>query len=133
MPGKMAEPRANTPPGWEGILKEGKIGYISNLIEKQHNNQLFTHNNRLTFIMDLDIAKGIIYGLAIGDALGRPTEFLPLLQIKSEYGQDGITDLPDPALYNDDTQMSIAIAEALIKAGEKDIESIMLAEKKETL
>jgi ADP-ribosylglycohydrolase len=77
--------------------------------------------------MDLDKAKGIIYGLGIGDALGRPTEFLSLSQIKSEYGQDGITDLPDPALYTDDTQMSIAIAEALIKADEKDIESIMLA------
>ena len=26
--------------------------------------------------MDLNKAKGVIYGLAIGDALGRPTEFL---------------------------------------------------------
>ena len=76
----MCEPRANTTPEWKGILKEGKIRYINILIEKQHNTRLFTHNNRVRFIMDLDKAKGIIYGLAIGDALGRPTEFLSLSQ-----------------------------------------------------
>ena len=76
---------------------------------------------------DLTKAKGIIYGLTIGDALGRPTEFLPLDSIKVKYGDRGIQELPEPALFTDDTQMSIAIAEALIKADEKDIESIMLA------
>jgi ADP-ribosylglycohydrolase len=81
--------------------------------------------------MDIDKAKGIIYGLAIGDALGRPTEFMSLSAIKAEYGEKGIQDLPKPALFTDDTQMSIAIAEALIKAGEKDLESIMLAVKEE--
>jgi len=43
----------------------------------------------------------------------------------------GIQDLPDPALFTDDTQMSVAIAEALVKAGEKDIEPIMVAIKDE--
>ncbi|MFC1868755.1 ADP-ribosylglycohydrolase family protein [Thermodesulfobacteriota bacterium] len=81
--------------------------------------------------MDLDKAKGIMYSLAIGDALGRPTEFMSLSSIKRTYGEEGIADLPDPAFYTDDTQMSIAIAEALIKAGEKDIESIMLVVKEE--
>ena len=75
--------------------------------------------------MDLDKAKGIIYSLAIGDALGRLTKFKFLPQIKSEYGEKGITDLPEPALYTDDTQMSIAIAEALVKTGEQGSESIM--------
>lgn len=77
--------------------------------------------------MDLDKAKGIIYGLAIGDALGAPTEFLKLEQIKTRFGKDGIRNLPVAALFTDDTQMSIAIAEALVKAGDKDIESIMKA------
>lgn len=81
--------------------------------------------------MDLDKAKGILYGLAVGDALGRITEFISLSAIKTKYGEKGIQDLPDPALFTDDTQMSIAIAEALIKAGEKDIESIMVAVKDE--
>ena len=77
--------------------------------------------------MDLDKAKGIIYGLAIGDALGRLTEFKSLPEIKSEHGNKGITDLPDPPLYTDDTQMTVAIAEALVKTGEQDTESIMAA------
>jgi len=76
----------------------------------------------------MDKAKGIIYGLAIGDALGYPTEFMLLSRIKEIYGPSGIQELPKtPALFTDDTQMSIAIAEALIKSGEKDIESVMEA------
>lgn len=67
---------------------------------------------------DIAKAKGIIYGLAIGDALGAPTEFLPLALIKEKYGPSGIQDLPEPALYTDDTQMTIAITEALIDAGD---------------
>jgi len=76
---------------------------------------------------DLDKAKGVIYGLAIGDAMRWPTEFLKLAQIKARCGGDGIRDLPNPALFTDDTQMSVAIAEALIKAGEKDVRSILVA------
>lgn len=79
-------------------------------------------------IKEINSAKAIVFGLAIGDALGYPTEFMPLPRIKEKYGETGIIDLPEsPALFTDDTQMSIAVAEALIKAGEKDIESIMAA------
>jgi len=82
--------------------------------------------------MDTDKAKGIIFGLEIGDALGFPTEFMSLSTIKSKYGSSGIKDLPKaPALFSDDTQMSIAIAEALIKFGDRDIETIMAAVKDE--
>jgi len=82
--------------------------------------------------MDTDKAKGIIFGLAIGDALGFPTEFMSLSTIKSKYGSSGIKDLQKtPALFSDDTQMSIAIAEALIKVGDRDIETIMAAVKDE--
>jgi len=38
-------------------------------------------------IMDSNKVKGIIFGLAIGDALGFPTEFMSLPQIKAKYGQ----------------------------------------------
>jgi len=80
---------------------------------------------------DISRAKGMVYGLAIGDALGRVTEFMSLHSIKSSYGLGGITDLPDPALFTDDTQMSIAIAEALVRSGEKDLDTIMQAVKDE--
>ena len=70
---------------------------------------------------------GMIFGLAIGDALGRPTEFMSLKNIQSKYGPDGIQDLPGQALYTDDTQMTIAIIEALIKTGDQDLEKIMAA------
>lgn len=80
---------------------------------------------------DLSKAEGMVYGLAIGDALGRVTEFMSLHSIKSSYGQDGITDLPDPALFTDDTQMSVAIAEALVRSGDKGLETIMQAVKTE--
>lgn len=76
-------------------------------------------------------ARGILYGLAIGDALGYPVEFMELARIKRRYGPGGITDLPDPALFSDDTQMSVALAEALLRAGEKDLQTLMGAVQEE--
>jgi ADP-ribosylglycohydrolase len=81
--------------------------------------------------MDLNKAKGMMYGLAIGDALGYPVEFMTLDQIKGKYGPHGIRDLPNPAIFSDDTQMTIAVAEALVQDGEKDIGTIMEATKRE--
>ena len=80
---------------------------------------------------NLSRAKGVVYGLGIGDALGKVTEFMSLHRIKSTYGEDGITDLPEPALFTDDTQMSVAIAEALVRSGDKDLETIMQTVKDE--
>jgi ADP-ribosylglycohydrolase len=59
--------------------------------------------------MDINKVAGVIYGLAIGDALGRLTEFKSLSRIKSKYGDTGITDLPEPALYTDDTRMTVSL------------------------
>ena len=74
-------------------------------------------------------AVGVILGLAVGDALGAPTEFLSLDRIKARYGPEGIQDLPEPALFTDDTQMAVAIAEALAQTGDRDLETIMEAVK----
>ena len=81
--------------------------------------------------MTIEKAYGIIYGCAVGDALGAPTEFLSCDHIRQKYGDHGITDLPEPALYTDDTQMAAAIAEALITSADQHIESIMEAVKRE--
>jgi len=79
----------------------------------------------MKFASDLDKSMGMMFGLAIGDAMGWPTEFMKTRDIKAKYGPDGIQDLPESALYTDDTQMTIAIAEALIKTGGQDLETIM--------
>ena len=62
-------------------------------------------------------AESILFGLALGDALGAPTEFLKLPEIKQQHGQRGIQEPPDPALYTDDTQMTLALTEGLLDAG----------------
>jgi ADP-ribosylglycohydrolase len=70
---------------------------------------------------------GMMYGLALGDALGAPVEFWELKGILERYGPGGIQELPAPALFTDDTQMSLAVAEALIAAGHQDLGGIMAA------
>lgn len=70
---------------------------------------------------------GMIYGLAMGDALGAPVEFWELKGIRERYGSNGIQELPSPALFTDDTQMTLAVAEALVKAGLQDLGAIMAA------
>jgi ADP-ribosylglycohydrolase len=83
-----------------------------------------------------DRVAGAIVGLAIGDALGYPHEFRSVAQVRREIGPDGVTDflrLKDPRFsrpfivgtdhppgtFTDDTQMSIAVAEALVASGRK--------------
>jgi len=68
-------------------------------------------------------------GLAVGDALGLPAEFLgDLALIKGIYGPDGITDFADTeGTFTDDTEMSIATARALFDAASPDVGQVMRA------
>ncbi len=92
--------------------------------------------------MDESQFVGCIVGLAVGDALGYPAEFRRLSQLRNEIGPDGITDfiaLKDPRFsgpqfagaghppgtFTDDTQMTIAVAEALLEAGNRDVDHLM--------
>jgi ADP-ribosylglycohydrolase len=71
-------------------------------------------------------AEAILFGLALGDALGAPTEFIKLPEIKRKYGY--INEPPDPALYTDDTQMTLALTEGLLDAGlDADLDTQMNA------
>ena len=64
-----------------------------------------------------DQASAVIYGLACGDALGWPTEFMKRSSIEGRFGERGITDLRQTkGEYTDDTQMTIALAEGLLDA-----------------
>lgn len=89
--------------------------------------------------------EGCLVGLAVGDALGFPTEFRRRAAILAAFPPDGVTDfeeLQDPrwprrpillgkrhpkGTFSDDTQMSIAVAEALLEAGREDLDALMAA------
>ena len=60
-------------------------------------------------------ATGSLFGLAYGDALGAPTEFLTVAEIQARYGPDGPGEIVgDPAKVTDDTQMALAVGWALL-------------------
>ena len=70
---------------------------------------------------------GCMYGLAIGDALGFPVEFMSLENIKRIFGENGVqgfNSYHDAKIsyshpigsYSDDTQMSLATAQGIINA-----------------
>lgn len=63
--------------------------------------------------------RGSLVGLAIGDALGGPTEFMSRGQIRQKFGM--VTDMIgggwlhlEPGEYTDDTQMAVAMAESIV-------------------
>jgi ADP-ribosylglycohydrolase len=69
--------------------------------------------------MGLDKARGMMFGLAIGDALAAPTEFMDVEAIVRRYGADGPHEPKgDPARVTDDTQMALAVGRALLSLEE---------------
>jgi ADP-ribosyl-[dinitrogen reductase] hydrolase len=74
--------------------------------------------------------RGVLLGLAAGEALGAPAEFLSAEQIAGRYGV--ITDMLGggchevaPGETTDATDMALALAESLIEVGEFDPEDVM--------
>ncbi len=62
-------------------------------------------------------ASGCLFGAAFGDALGARTEFLDVGAILRRFPPDGPRELEGaPALVTDDTQMALAVGEALVAA-----------------
>jgi ADP-ribosylglycohydrolase len=64
-------------------------------------------------------ASGCLFGTAFGDALGLRTEFLDVEAILEKFPPDGPQEpTGSPALVTDDTQMALAVGEALLQAPE---------------
>ncbi|MEU1145491.1 ADP-ribosylglycohydrolase family protein [Streptomyces sp. NPDC005863] len=65
-------------------------------------------------------ARGALFGLAIGDAMGRPLSTLPLDDVRAVYGSWEAMELPLSAdgtvRVSDQTQLSLAVGEALAGA-----------------
>ncbi|MBA4865766.1 ADP-ribosylglycohydrolase family protein [Streptomyces sp. PSKA54] len=58
-------------------------------------------------------ATGSLIGLALGDALGFPTEFSDVPSILAKCGPWREMELPKPAIVTDDTQMTLALGRGL--------------------
>ena len=70
--------------------------------------------------MDLDRARGVLLGLACGDALGRPVEFVSAPEISAEHGR--LDEMMGHGTWNqpagtitDDTEQALCIARSLVE------------------
>ncbi|MBV7695253.1 ADP-ribosylglycohydrolase family protein [Streptomyces sp. TRM70350] len=66
-------------------------------------------------------ATGSLLGLALGDALGFPTEFNNVPSILAKFGPWRGMQLPTPAIVTDDTQMTLALGRGLRTAMDRGV------------
>jgi ADP-ribosylglycohydrolase len=107
-------------------------------------NAAFVARQRLQWSSRVEAFLGCMLGLAVGDALGFPAEFRRRAKILEVFPPDGLTGYVaqqderwgrypiilgpphPPGTYSDDTQMTLAVADALLAvAGEADLEALM--------
>jgi len=69
--------------------------------------------------------RGYLFGMACGDALGRPVEHLTLEQIKEKYGEKGILELSSDSPWTDDTQLMLVLARGLLRGAELELPELM--------
>ncbi|MDC2956496.1 ADP-ribosylglycohydrolase family protein [Streptomyces gilvifuscus] len=80
-------------------------------------------------IVDKRAATGALTGLALGDALGYPTEFNDVPAILAKCGPWRAMPLPTPAIVTDDTQMTLALGRALRTAMDRGVLAPKLLER----
>lgn len=76
-------------------------------------------SRRTRLVSRADRLAGCLVGLAVGDALGAPLEFLSREQVRKRFPQ-GLQEMTASSLWNkgeytDDTQMTLLIAESLLQ------------------
>lgn len=78
-----------------------------------------------------DIVKSCILGLAIGDALGVPYEFMPRKQAENadltHMIENGFYHQQPAGAWSDDTSMTLAVMDSIIHTGYIDAEAMMSA------
>jgi ADP-ribosylglycohydrolase len=117
----------------EGTVRPGRAGSAVALGDHIGSNEAFTgHPRRPLFYtprnipsaMAIDVqdaALGAVVGLAVGDALGAPVEFLKPGSFPpiTAYREGGILNLPS-GCWTEDTALALCLAESLIACGEVD-------------
>ncbi|MFI8894265.1 ADP-ribosylglycohydrolase family protein [Streptomyces paradoxus] len=75
----------------------------------------------MTILVHKQAATGALTGLALGDALGYPTEFSDVPSILATFGPWRQLDLPERATVSDDTQMTLALGRAVRTAMDRGL------------
>lgn len=105
-----------------------KSGYIANCIDLR---PLIEARRRALIAVDdlYDKIKGALYGVAIGDSLGAPVEFMSADDIKLKYGQ--LRDMQEggwlnvkPGEITDDTQMTFAVCNGICNSPDDPVPRI---------
>lgn len=79
---------------------------------------------------DLDQFRGVLLGGAVGDALGAPLEGLSRVEIRLAHGgwvRDFLPERYGPGAFTGDTQLTIALVEALVIRGRFDMDEVSRA------
>jgi len=106
-----------------GVMNESYSCLITTILAMEAEGEDYMMEGRLL----KERYRGCLFGLAVGDALGAPVEFLSLQEIKRTYGSAGIEKFEPwsgfPAgSYTDDTQLSLATAIGCIRAWTRGME-----------
>ncbi|KOV98039.1 crystallin [Streptomyces sp. NRRL B-1140] len=75
----------------------------------------------MTTLVHKQAATGALTGLALGDALGFPTEFNDVPSILAKCGPWRRMSLPAPAIVTDDTQMTLALGRGIRAAMDRGV------------
>ncbi|MEU4491635.1 ADP-ribosylglycohydrolase family protein [Streptomyces purpurascens] len=75
----------------------------------------------MSLLVHKQAATGALTGLALGDALGYPTEFSGVPAILDRFGPWRRLELPTPAIVSDDTQMTLALGWAVRTAMDRGL------------
>ncbi|MEU1574729.1 ADP-ribosylglycohydrolase family protein [Streptomyces collinus] len=75
----------------------------------------------MTTLVHKQAATGALTGLALGDALGFPTEFNDVPSILAKCGPWREMELPSPAIVTDDTQMTLALGRGMRAAMDRGV------------